>query len=172
MGFQFWLKRREWEWRRMPDRERKKVPDHRTSVLKRLSQGPPAHPRNMEYPTSKYLRLSEESEESRDEATQRDMVLYQSQCGSRWELFCIESGCWLVASGDRRAKEWCGQIRSFADEANWAVDHYSMKENLKRASKESITTIKPRGNKRGKKGVLVASKERYCWIEVICLISS
>ena len=43
------------------DRERKRVPDHWSNVLKG-SQGPPAHPRTMEY-----LRLSEESKkESRD----------------------------------------------------------------------------------------------------------
>ena len=42
----------------MPDRERKRVPDHRSNVLKRsLPQGPPAHPRNTEDP-----RLSEDSE--------------------------------------------------------------------------------------------------------------
>ena len=34
----------------MPDRERKRVPDHRSDVLKGMStQGPPAHPRNTEY---------------------------------------------------------------------------------------------------------------------------
>ena len=54
----------------MPERERKRVPYHRSNILKESHpQGPPAHPRNMEY-----LRLSEESEkESRDEATQRSM---------------------------------------------------------------------------------------------------
>ena len=141
-------------------------------IKKTLPQGPAAQPRNMDYPTSKCLRLSKESEESRDEATQVDMELYQSQCGSRWELFCIESGCWLVASGDHRVKEWCGQISSFADEASWAVDHYlilwrkTWREPARRALQQST-----RGNKR-KKWVLVASKERYCWIEVICLIPS
>ena len=31
----------------MPERERKRVPDHRSDVLKgALPQGPPAHPRN------------------------------------------------------------------------------------------------------------------------------
>ena len=34
----------------MPHRERKRVPDHRSDVLKgSLPQGPTAHPRNMEY---------------------------------------------------------------------------------------------------------------------------
>ena len=68
----------------MPDRERKRVPDHRSIVLKGpLTQGPPAHTRNTEYPS--YPRLSEESEkESRDEATQKGMEeLYQRQCGRR-----------------------------------------------------------------------------------------
>ena len=51
-----------------------------------------------------------DKKESRNEATQRGMeVVYHRECGSRWELFCIESGCWLVASGDRRVMEWCGQ---------------------------------------------------------------
>ena len=65
----------------MTDGEMKRVPDHRSDVLKgSLTQGPPAHPRNTEY-----LRLSEESEkESGDEATQRGMeVLCQRKCGSR-----------------------------------------------------------------------------------------
>ena len=46
-SFQFRLTRR--EWRQMPDRERKGVPEHRSSVLKgSVSQGAPAHSRNME----------------------------------------------------------------------------------------------------------------------------
>ena len=46
-SFKFWLKRK--EWRRMPDRNRKGVPEHRSKVLKgSLPQGPPAHPRNMQ----------------------------------------------------------------------------------------------------------------------------
>ena len=37
------------EWWRMPDWERKRVPDYRSEVLKGfLPQGPPAHPRNAE----------------------------------------------------------------------------------------------------------------------------
>ena len=48
MGFQIWLKR--WEWRQMPDREGKRVPDHWPDVLKgSLPQGPPVHPRDTEY---------------------------------------------------------------------------------------------------------------------------
>ena len=47
MGFQFWLKRR--EWRRMRDREWKGSPEHGSNVLKgSLPQGPSAHPRNTE----------------------------------------------------------------------------------------------------------------------------
>ena len=69
----------------MPDRERTGVPEHRSNVLKgSLPQGPSAHPRN----------AAESEKGSRDEATQKDMEeLYQRQCGSRVELFCIESGC-------------------------------------------------------------------------------
>ena len=71
------------DWRQSSDRERKRVPGHRSNVLKGSApQGPPAHPGNTEY-----LRLSKESKESRDEATQRGVEeLYQRQCGSRWEL--------------------------------------------------------------------------------------
>ena len=88
----------------------KRVPDHRSDVLKGLlPQGPPRI-RNTEYPSIR--RLGEESEtESRDEATRRGTVeLYERLCGSRLELFCIETGCWLVASGEGRVKEWCGQV--------------------------------------------------------------
>ena len=43
-----------------------------------------------------------------------------------------------------------GRFRNFADEANCIVDHSlnCIKENLRRASKESITITKPRENKR------------------------
>jgi len=60
----------------MPDRKRKRVPNHRSSVVKgSLPKNPPAHPGNTED-----LRLSEETEEGRDEATQRGMEgLYQRQ---------------------------------------------------------------------------------------------
>ena len=75
------------------DEGRKRVPDHRSDVLKGfLPQGPP-RPRNTVYLSIR--RLSEESEtESRDEATRRGTEeLYERQCGSRLELFCIETGC-------------------------------------------------------------------------------
>ena len=71
-----------------------------------------------------YLRLSEESEkESRDEATQRGMEEHYLQRGSGWELFCIESGCWLVACGSRKIVI-LADLEAFADEASWAVDHF------------------------------------------------
>ena len=36
----------------MPDRERKRVPDHRSDAMKgSLPQGPPAHSKNTEYPS-------------------------------------------------------------------------------------------------------------------------
>ena len=72
----------------MPDRDRKRVPDHWSHVLKgSLPQGPTAHPRNMEYLRLKLVK--EESEkESRDEATQRGKEeQYQRQCRSRREIF-------------------------------------------------------------------------------------
>ena len=62
----------------MPDRWRKRVPDHRSILLiGSLPQGPPG---NIEY-----SRLSEESEKKgRVAATQGGMVeLYRKQCGSR-----------------------------------------------------------------------------------------
>ena len=65
----------------MPEREKKRVPDDSSYVLKEsLPQGALSHPR-----ISEYLRLGEESEmESRDEATQRTMEeLYWRQCGNR-----------------------------------------------------------------------------------------
>ena len=73
----------------MPDRERKRVPDHRSNVLKgSFPQGPSDQPRNMEI---EYSRLSEESEKDiTDEATQRGKEeLYERQCTCR----CIESRC-------------------------------------------------------------------------------
>ena len=98
--FVFWLKRG--EWRRMPDTERKRVPDHRTDVLKwSLPQGPHALPRNTEYLS---IRFSATRARRRDEATQKRMeaVAVPGICESIREPFCIESGSWLVASADRR----------------------------------------------------------------------
>ena len=86
----------------MPHREWKRVPDHRSCVLKgSLPQGSSAHPRNMEYP-----RLSEKSEKvSRDEANRRGMrELHQRQRGSRWELICIESGSCIIIIKPRENK--------------------------------------------------------------------
>ena len=65
----------------MPDRDRKRVPDQRSDVLKGSFPGvllPILRTRIAEYP-----RLSEENEESRDKSTQRSIEeLYQRQCGS------------------------------------------------------------------------------------------
>ena len=58
----------------MPDRERKRVPDHilKERLIDDLS--PRISCPSSEYGTSEYARLSEESEkESRDEASQRGM---------------------------------------------------------------------------------------------------
>ena len=101
VGFQFWLKRR--EWRRMPNRERKRVPNHKSDVLKwSLPQGPPTHPRNSEYPSirgwTKRARRRVEIKQLRE--------VWRSVSGSSLELFCTESGCWLVARGDSRLKEF------------------------------------------------------------------
>ena len=128
VGFRFWLKRREW-WQ-MPDRERKRVSDHRSHILKwSLLQGPPAHPRNMEY--ASIWGWAKRARRSRDEATQRGMEeLHQRQCGSRWEMFCIKSSSWLVASGDHRVKEWCGQIKvlcRWAELSSWLLFEFKEK---------------------------------------------
>ena len=36
--------------------------------------------------------------------------LYQRHCGSKGDLFCIESGCWSAANGEQTLKERCWQI--------------------------------------------------------------
>ena len=62
----------------MPDRERKRVPDDRSDILKgSLPKSPPAHPWG--HGKSEYRRLNEEDEkETRGEATLRGMEeLYQ-----------------------------------------------------------------------------------------------
>ena len=68
----------------MPERERKKAPDHRSGVLKDLSFPGSSYP-SSERLISEYPRLSEESEkECGDKATQKGMEeLYQKQYGSR-----------------------------------------------------------------------------------------
>jgi len=66
------------KWRRMPDRQRKRIPDHRSNALKGYSCP------SLEHGRSEYPRLSKESKESRDEAPQRGMEeLYQTQC-EKW----------------------------------------------------------------------------------------
>ena len=67
----------------MPDRERKRVSDDRSDILKgSLPKSPPAHP--FGHGKSEYLRLNEEKEEeNRDETAQRGIEeLHQRQCGS------------------------------------------------------------------------------------------
>ena len=50
VDFQFWLERA--EWRVMPDRERKRVPDDRSAILKwSLPKSPSAHPWDTENPS-------------------------------------------------------------------------------------------------------------------------
>ena len=77
----------------MPDRERKRVPEHRSDVLKgSLTHVPPAHPRNTEYPSIRQ-RVSEESEkESRDEATQRGMKEHDNSGWIRREKYSYQCG--------------------------------------------------------------------------------
>ena len=96
------------EWRRIPDRER----EFQSTGPKYWKDLSPRDLLPILGTQKMYPRLSEESKkESRDEVTRGGMQgLYKKQCGSRWKLFCIESSCWLVASGDHREKEWCGQI--------------------------------------------------------------
>ena len=57
----------------------------------------------------------------------------------------------MVASGDRRVNERYGQIYELfrsSGLSNLSHSFYFIKENLRRASKESITVIKPRENER------------------------
>ena len=61
--------------------------------------------------------------------------------------------------GEVRRSQWrsrsnVSRFWSFVDESSWAVDHSLdfIKENLRRASKESIAIIKPIENKRGHEG--------------------
>ena len=85
--------------------------------------------------------------------------------------FCIESGYWLLASG-----VWSvgviGRFRSFEGEASWAVDKSlnCIKEELRRASKDSITKIKPMERSREEVRLLAAEKEMFCRTEPIRLI--
>jgi len=94
----------------MPDTKRKRVPDHRSDVLKGSLS------RRVLLPIlgTRKIRVCKVERRER-EATQR--------CGNRWEIFCIESDCWLVASGDRRVRSDVGWFRSFEDEASWAAGH-------------------------------------------------
>ena len=67
----------------MPDRERKRVPDDRSDILK--GSLPESSCTPLGQGKFEYLRLNEENEkENRDEATQRGMEeLYQRLCGNR-----------------------------------------------------------------------------------------
>ena len=91
------------EWRQMPDKRVEESPRSHVQCIEQISS-PKVLLTNLWTWKIKYSRLSEESEEDiRDEANLRDMEeLYKRQCRSRWELFCIESSCWLEASGDRK----------------------------------------------------------------------
>ena len=79
--------------------------------------------------------------------------LYQRQCGSRWELFCIKSNCWSNADGDQRVKKWCGKIVLALQmrQAEQLTTLNFTRENWRRASMKNITIIKPRENKRANK---------------------
>ena len=67
----------------MPNRERKRVPDDRSDILKgSLPKSPPAHPWDTK--KSEYLRLNEENEkENRGEATRRGMEELTDHSGER-----------------------------------------------------------------------------------------
>ena len=64
----------------MPDRERKRVPDHRSHVLKGcLPQGPPAHPRNTEDAS-----IRSRAKKARRRAEMKLLrEVWRRQCGSR-----------------------------------------------------------------------------------------
>ena len=90
------------------DRERKRIPGQKSNVMEEsLPQGSPTHPQDME--DLSIRGWAKRAIRSRDEATR---TVDKRQCKSGWELFCIESSCWLVANGERRVKKkkWCMQI--------------------------------------------------------------
>ena len=132
MGFQFWLKRSE----RERERERGGGRESSRSQVRCIERI---------YPPESFWPSSEHGGRVYgDGATQRDMgELYQRQSRSKWDLYCIECDCWLVAREDRRVKSVVGRFWSCADEASWAVNHYLnfLKENPRRASKGSSTMI-------------------------------
>ena len=103
MSFQFWLKRR--QWRRMPDRESKRIPDHRFDVLKgSLPQGPPAPPRSTKIRVFETERREPDGEyrwsnsERYAEAVPEPMWK-QMRAILYWIRLLIG-----------KVKEWCGQI--------------------------------------------------------------
>ena len=68
----------------MPNRERKRVPDDRSNILKGyLTKSPPAQA--LGHGKSEFLRLNEENEkENRGEVTGRCVEeLYKRQCGNK-----------------------------------------------------------------------------------------
>ena len=96
---------REREWRRSPDRKRKRVWDHRSAVLKGF-----AHRRKTELPSIRGWAKRAKRARRRVEMRQiREMWRSCTRhCGSWWGLFWIEFGCWLLASTVEILKEWCG----------------------------------------------------------------
>ena len=138
VGFHFWLER---EWHGMPDRERK-----RERISPQESSCTP-----LGHGTSQHLRLNKENEkQNRGEATQGGMEeLYQRQCGSWWELFCIESSCWSAANGDQRVKEWCGPMlepNRWGELSSWSLSGFYQGEPEESQQGEHCNNHAKRGN--------------------------
>ena len=93
-----------------------------------------------EHGRSEYPRLSKKSEkENRDEETQRST---RDNMEADESYFVLIDSCWQIASGDRRVKEWCGQIQELS---RWGeLSSWSLFEFYEGEHEESITVIKPR----------------------------
>ena len=124
-----------------------RVPDDRSDVLKgSLLQGRLAYPRNTDDPS-----IREGEQRWSNPLQHNHTAIPQTAWKQVRELFCTESGCWWVASGDQRVKEWCGQILELcwrSELSRWPLLTV-IKENWKRAGKDNITILRPRGSKGG-----------------------
>ena len=135
----------------MPDRERKRVPDDRSDILKGSLPKSPAHHWDTENPsiwswtkrTRRRIEMKQLGEVWR--SCTRDNV----EAGESYFVLNPAADRQLMEIKEKRSN--VSRFRSFVDETSWAVIHSLdfIKKNLRRASKESIAIIKPRENTRG-----------------------
>ena len=167
MGFQLWFKRR---WRRMLHTERKRVPEHRSNVLKgSLPQGLSAHPRNMEDPSIwgwvKRVRRRVEMKQLRE--------VWRSR--TRDNVEADENYFALNPAADWKPVEivkWrsdAGRFRIFADEVSCRVDHsdFYQLQGEPEESQQGEHYNDQAWREQERKQVLAVSKERYCRIKPI-----